>query len=563
MQQKKPPIDARAVDRSTILILVLMAGALLVTLAVYFPGLAGPLLVDDIPNLKRLIDHSGDAPASLIENHLISNSGPFGRPVAMATFIGDAILHGSDIWWWKFSNVMYHLVGGLLVFWLTAALIRATGEAKGNRSLLTAMIVAAFWLLHPLHVSTVLYTVQRMTELSTVFTLAGLICYVQGRQLQENSPVKGWLTIAAGFGLFFPLALFSKENAVLFPAFCTLIEVLVFRFKGKARIQNRVKAFHGALVLGYLSVVVYVLANSSRFILNAYALRDFTFLERLLTEPRIIVLYIAQLLRPIQSKMGFFHDDIELSTSLVDPITTLFSIVFLAALAGSAIFLRKRLPLYAFGILFFFLAHALESSVFALELMFEHRNYLASFGILIALMSVIQAAIKGNRGKLLIVIIGLSGLSLLTWQRTITWASPATLYDFMYYAHPKSPRLSFIIADLHSEAADYDVAREALANIKPGLATGIYYLYIDCLEFRELREGATASVIKLPGGHIDSNVIANTRILSEAVLDGRCAVPGQALVPLVDHLLTLPNRSSIDERALLNIKTRLTETAVR
>ena len=126
MQPKKSRIDAIGVDRSTLLVLVLMAAVLLVTLSVYFPGLPGPLLTDDIPNLKRLIDHSSDAPASLVENHLISNSGPFGRPVAMATFIGDAIVHGPDIWWWKFSNVMYHLMGGLLVFWLTVLLIKTT-----------------------------------------------------------------------------------------------------------------------------------------------------------------------------------------------------------------------------------------------------------------------------------------------------------------------------------------------------------------------------------------------------------------------------------------------------
>jgi len=458
---------------------------------------------------------------------------------------------------------MYHLVGGLLVFWLTALLVRATSEVKDHRPWLIAAVVAAFWLLHPLHVSTVLYTIQRMTVLSAVFILAGLICYVKGRQSQESSVAKGWLIVGAGFGVFFPLALLSKESAVLFPAFCTLIEIFVLRFKGNAEIQKQLKVFHGALVLGYLSVVGYVVANSSRMILNSYAVRDFTFLERVLTEPRIIVLYIAQLLRPIQSKMGFFHDDLVLSTSLFEPITTLFSIVFLAALFASAIYLRKSLPLYAFGILFFFAAHALESSVFALELMFEHRNYLASLGILIALLAVIQVAIQGNRGKLIIAVIGLCGLSLLTWQRAVTWASPATMYDFMYYAHPKSPRLSFIFADLHTQVEDYDKAREALADVTPGLGTGIYFLYIDCLEFRELRRGAISNVIRLPDGKVDGHVMANTKLLAEAVMDRQCPVPERAFVPLIEHLLTLPYRNVIDQRALLNMKAGLVETPTR
>jgi hypothetical protein len=80
-----------------------------------------------------------------------------------------------------------------------------------------AAVVAAFWLLHPLHISTVFYTVQRMTELSTLLVLAGVVSYVKGRRVQEQSVAKGWLLIALGFGVFFPLAMLSKENSSAVP----------------------------------------------------------------------------------------------------------------------------------------------------------------------------------------------------------------------------------------------------------------------------------------------------------------------------------------------------------
>lgn len=544
-------------SRTSLLPLLLMVLTLGATVAAYFPGLSGPLLTDDIPQLKGLIDNSADSPAALVDAYLISNSGPFGRPVAMATFIGDAIIHGPDIWWWKFSNLMIHLVGGLLVFWLTALLLVASSDSKVQRPWLVAAVLAAFWLLHPLHISTVLYTVQRMTELSAVFVLAGLICYVHGRQVQDVAARTGWLIIAAGFVVFFPLALLSKENALLFPIYCILIEIFVFRFKGGANIQKQVKALHSVLVLAYMSAGVYLAANFSSVVLKSYGARDFTLLERVLTEARIMVLYIAQILRPIQSKMGFFHDDLALSTGLFNPITTILSMLALIALIVSAVMLRKKLPLYAFGILFFFAAHALESTFFALELMFEHRNYLASFGILIALMALIQRAMIGQRAKIVIVIVGLFGLSFLTYQRAVTWASPATMYEFMYHAHPQSPRLSFIFADVHAQVEEYGRARQVLGNIAPGLGTGLYYLYLDCLEFGQLDQDAISDVMKIQGGKVDGHVIANTKLLAEAVQEQRCTVPGRSMAPLLDHLLTLPYRSQIDQQALRDFKARL------
>ena len=303
---------------------------------------------------------------------------------------------------------MLHLISGLLVGWLTALLVQATQKRADSNPWMIGAIAAGFWLLHPLHVSTVLYTVQRMTELSTLFVLAGLVCYVKGRLAQQEKAGRGWRSIGLGFGLFFPLAVFSKESALLFPVFCLLIESCILRFQGNERLQGQIKIFHGALLAIYAIVAAYVLANFSKLVLIGYVRRDFTLLERVMTQFRVMVSYLDEILLPIQSKMGFFHDDILVSTGLLNPVSTLLSLLLLIAIIASAYWLRKKVPLYAFGILFFFASHLLESTIFPLELMFEHRNYLGSVGIVIAALSLIPLLI-GNRNVLIIaVVIGLS-----------------------------------------------------------------------------------------------------------------------------------------------------------
>ena len=547
-------------DRSTVLTLAFLAAALILTLLVYLPGLSGPLLLDDLPQLNGLIAESANNPASLFRNYIVSTSGPFGRPVAMATFIGDAVTHGPDIWWWKWNNLMFHLISGLLVFWLTALLVQAAAKNINFNPWMLGIIAAGFWLLHPLHVSTVLYTVQRMTELSSLFVLAGLVSYVKGRLVQEQSAGLGWLLIGLGFGLLYPLAVLSKESALLFPVYCSLIEICVFRFQGRAPLQRQMRILHGVLLAGYLLVAAYVVANFSSMVLESYAVRDFTILERVFTQFRVIVIYLSQILLPIQGKMGFFHDDISLSTGLFDPVTTLFSALLLVALAVSAYFLRKRLPLYTFGILFFLASHMLESSIFALELMFEHRNYLGSFGILVAVLSVVPIAIRNRKGLIVAIIIGLSGFSILTWQRSLTWSTPANLYDFMYQVHPESRRLNLVFSNIYAKAGDFVSARQSLAKVGAGLGPEVHSLFVDCLQYQKVDEAALSRIAQLQDGIINAHTTSSAQALVREIIGGRCSASNDSLLTALDHLLASRTRSIIDKQSVMFTKARFLES---
>src|SRR3546814_3789435 len=75
------------------------------------------------------------------------------------------------------------LFRSLLLYALSLRLIPRLLRQQSSPQLVKAysLFVTAIWLLHPLHVSNVLYIVQRMNLLATLFTLAGLLCYAEGR----------------------------------------------------------------------------------------------------------------------------------------------------------------------------------------------------------------------------------------------------------------------------------------------------------------------------------------------------------------------------------------------
>ena len=151
---------------------------------VYWPGLSGPLLLDDWDNLRewqRWVNGQQSGWQVIVGN----NSGPLGRPVSMASFVLSASVMGPSVWALKLSNLILHVLCSVLVFLLTARLFQGAPE-NGPSQRMVAAIVASLWLLHPLQVSTVLYAVQRMTQLSTLFLLAGLYAYLTIRDQVER-----------------------------------------------------------------------------------------------------------------------------------------------------------------------------------------------------------------------------------------------------------------------------------------------------------------------------------------------------------------------------------------
>ncbi len=391
-------------SRHTLVLWPLLAlfGALALTAIAYWPGLHGPLLYDDGPNLEPLNDwlqgHVGWA--SIVFGN---DSGLLGRPVSMATFVANVALLGPDSWGLKLGNLLIHLLNGVLVFALFTRLIRhgALTRDTNHSARWLACLGASIWLLHPLFASTVLYVVQRMAMLSTLFSLLTMLAYLQGRVAWQEQRRR---TAYVLLGFFAPLcailATLSKENGILAPALCAVIELIVFRpARGQRRAALSKVFIGGALVLPAMVAAVLTLAQLP-LVTAGYAGRSFTLTERLLTETRVLWDYIGDLLAPGGPRLGFYHDDFPISHGLFDPATTLLAIAgWLAALA-TAWRLREVIPGLALGLGIFLVGQALESTIFPLMIYFEHRNYLPAIGAIWAILAILVFAANGLRHRL-------------------------------------------------------------------------------------------------------------------------------------------------------------------
>jgi hypothetical protein len=402
----------------------LFAAAVVVTIAVYYAGLSGSWFFDDNPNI---VDNPGVHIHSLSIANLAraawsSPSSEFKRPLASITFALNYLGSGLNPYWWKVTNVAIHLINGVLVFLLARMLLSlglpvfrqrgaAAEPASPRRPMIdvrhvgmVAALIAGGWMLLPINLTAVLYVVQRMESMANAFVLIGLIGYVMFRRRMLVDNGRYWrYFVGCIASVVIPLAIgfTAKETAVMLPLYAFLIEWVLFGFAPAPGRRGRDKALIGlyvvVLLLPLIGGLIWRLPHLFRP--NPWPTRDFTPVTRLLSEARIVTDYIQWTLVPRPDPLSFYHDNYVVSTGVLTPWTTLPSILIIAALIALAIWLRKRAPLVSLGLLLFFGCQSLTATILPLELIYEHRNYFASFGLLLALVPILAAGARRVYGR--------------------------------------------------------------------------------------------------------------------------------------------------------------------
>lgn len=516
---------------------LLLALAAIVTVAVYAPGMTGGWVFDDFPNIVDNtaihITQGQSTLAAWVNSALSSPSSFLRRPLASLTFSLNWYAGNGDPLPFKITNIVIHLINGVLLFCVLRALLQLLGLRQHGRlasatstfskseavsdvfdhaaATRLALIVSAAWMLLPINLIAVLYVVQRMESLCQIFILAGLWAYLHGRwiMLTARDSRRGSQGLALAMGgivLGTILGLTAKETAVLLPVFAFLAEWIVLRFArtplaGQALQEGAQKQTQDARLWWAFVITLFVPAILGFAWMLRAALhpslwvgRTFTLTQRLLTEPRVLVDYLHWTLLPNPMVLSLYHDDIVVSTGLLTPWTTLGAIIFLAALIVLAVWLRNRQPLVSLGIGWFFAAQLLTATIIPLELVYEQRMYFGSIGLLMAA----GVWLLGLRWKIalpilrgFLVTVALIWFALVTHLRAQEWSNSLKLAVTEASYHPTSERAVYEAGRLLLVASNYEPGKTRDESIK--------YLQL------------------------------------AAAIPGSSALPDQALIMLVDH----------------------------
>ena len=512
------------------------------TIVCYWPSLGGPFLFDDIPNLEIMGDRGGLTSAENYAEFIMSGqSGPLGRPLSLASFALDGQSWPTDARPFRITNLVIHLINGLLIFFLSRLIFVSSFTRETAEKL--ALLCVTLWLLHPMLVSTTAYVIQRMTQLGSLFTLLGLLSYMQGRKILPDRPRQGWVWILAGMGVCGLLALLSKETGILLPLYALAIEVTVFNAHTLVRRQRA--TLIAVLCMPLLASISYMAMNWD-VALASFDLRSFTVEERLLTQGVVLIDYLGQIVMPRLSGLGLFHDDFPVSKGFLDPVGTIVSLIAIVVMLVLAVRWRRRWPLVSLGILWFFAGHSLEAGPLALELYFEHRNYLALLGPLILLCSILPILSKRLRGFLpLFIVLFIAFEGFITWQSAKPWGDEDWLMRIAVVEHPESLRAQQYVANkliIHGNYSKALEVQEGLAMKFPQYtSTRLSILNLRCILNTLTVQEVDATKRLLGQGDYDLQIVGFLRPLMNNALGGTCASLGLADVHILfDEILRNP-----------------------
>ena len=398
-----------------------------------------------------------------------------------------------------------------------------TFDYKTNPDVI-AFFAALLWIVQPVGTQAVTYICQRMASMVALFYILSLLCYVKGRMamaggrktlpyggsgaLVENvekyntiddplNPCRGGVYprpddfnskhLADGFSraqktdnphnkflvpiLYFAgsflaalCAFATKENAGTLPLVIILYEWFFFqnlKFKWSGR-QILWVAFFVIIFAGV--VFWYMGENPLIRILNSYRHRDFSLIERVMTEWRIVVYYLSLFLWAPPGRLNLDHD-YSLSLSPLHPATTMFAFAAIFSLLIWAAYAAKKNRLIAFCLLWFFITQATESSIIGIELIFEHRTYIPFMMISLLFTLAIFRFFKNRSMAHGLLVATALVFSIWTYQRNQIWQDPVTFLTDCTVKSPKKyrPQYNLGIAlydggDISGAIAQYKIA---------------------------------------------------------------------------------------------------------
>ena len=406
------------------------------------------------------------------------------RVIPYSTLVLNYWIGGENPVGYHVANVLIHLVTCFAVFRLALALCdtpRLRHTALAKQPLVFALSATVLFACHPIQIQAVTYIVQRMSSMAAMFYVGSVLLYVLARTANENQRRSDSRRAFIGSGLLALAAFFSKENSASLPVAILLTEWAFFGGKGMGQKVVRIAPF--LLLVLVIPLTWKLLGSPPRMPSRSTAplaeqARDLARLWTWAADPTAVAspldyfftqcLVIPRYLRLVFLPWGFNIDhDVPVARGLSGAVSV--GLAFLVALCGFGVYAVRRWPALGFGVLWFFVALSVESSVLPIhDVMNEHRMYLAMPGLALALASVFCAAVRQRRaialgfgGAVTVTLVGL------TIARNEVWRTQLSLWRDAMQKSPGKARVHVNVGTaLHLEGKVHEAIKHYCEGLR-------------------------------------------------------------------------------------------------
>ncbi len=431
---------------------ILFSVLLIVALGVgvYANSMKGDFLWDDFHLVKRneYIKSWTNLP-KMFASHIGEGSGRryhLYRPVQTITYTVDHSVWGLDQFGYHFSNVIFHILAALCVYWLAFILLKDA---------VAALITGIIFTVHPLFVEAVAYIAGRMDSVSTVFMLLSFIFYI--KDVEKGRGYLKVISVAA-----FILAVLSKEVSIILPAAIYLYHIAF----GKEIRRSSFALISGVSML-YLLARFTVLKD-----LLTHVVDDTTFVQRLPGFFLALSEYAKLIIAPVGLHMEYGEKIFPWNEPGV-----LIGLIIFSSLIYVSILKRKDDPFFSFAIMWFLVFLMPYSNLYPINAyMAEHWLYVPLVGGFMLFARALRGLMRKERTR----VFGISAAavlvlfySVLAARQSYYWSEPFTFYNYMIRYVKDSEVMYNNLGVLYGAKGEYG---KAIPLFKRSIALRYYYI---------------------------------------------------------------------------------------
>jgi hypothetical protein len=385
------------------------------------------------------------------------------RPVLMFSYWLNYHFLGANPFSYHVVNVIIHLANTLLVLLILLRLLEKAGWPQ-QKARIASIIGAVVFAIHPLQTESVSYVAGRSESLAALFLLMAYAVFLYRRH-ETISWMEALLVL-----LLFAAGLMTKENAVSFAAILILTDLFFPEPFSTGGLRRNWRLYclmlPGALVAVFAVFRMLATATSAGFSVATFKWYQYAF-----TEARALFTYIRLAVWPLGQSLD--HD--YATSHTITEHGAIYFMLLLAGMVAASLVLRRRYPLFCFGLLMYLIWLAPTSSIVPLDdALVERRMYLPLLGlILIACEVGLRLRISATMGASLLCLFALL-FGRLCYERNRLWGEPDKLVELAAAGAVHNPRPLLNFSEILLQRHRCDLAPPYLQRAERRLPNNYY-----------------------------------------------------------------------------------------